>query len=444
MKNFKYKKIKNALKLTLFVIIGLSVFPLCSMEQHGEQHSLDPWAAFHQPEERPHVLREADNQTLDALQRKLNAKINKKNQELKSLKSIMQLDIAQEEKENAQKQFNNVKKELEGLKKMEQDIKNFQEQKASEQLLLNSLPAKRLQGLKNKIARTANINWQEYKKQFIEKLSTNLSDLEKNQLKNIINLSPNIIESSSSEELNQKILFVKLATENNNSPFDGFLSEPGTTSKTSIPEKSVSYNNKFSVSQKRSLSQRRSKDEQTNLCGYYALFNAQCLAKNNKNKIMNRDAFVYQFAQMLQSIAEIRKHMPPQINQLDNLTNDEISDLLEKQNLLDKVLLVDQNLMNGISSNIPKDTLVTGFGIKEKQIELIDQFKSKKKNELIILYLVPKGANHYLTIHAQRKPRQNNPDFIAFDVYDSLGINYVDPQSDIREKRLLPLYEILK
>lgn len=406
---------------------------------------------------------------IDTIKRKLD---NKKEQLKTNEKNLAKLkSLTLPEKENRDLKLAKLKSNINRLENLEKIANKVSNQKMSEGLILDGFYT-HLRGLRKKHLK----KWKQFKKQFIANLSPTLTQEQKKIIKKLLDLEPNIFDSPNEKEKN--IFIGILAFGNNASPFDEYLGETGTNIKEPVPHKPVLYKNLFSVSQKPSLSQRRRIDEQTNLCGYYALFNAATaesiptiddiiktfvgpahakiyksslhkhprfrkIHEASKSAFLNRTLFAKMFSKMLINIAKERGlKYPYHINDFDNLSNEEIIKILQSFNLLDKVLLVDANFMSAIESGIPL-TELAAFGVNPSQVKLFKDFKSKETNNLVIVYLVPGGANHYIAIQVKRTQTPKNKNFLEFTIYDSIGKNYVDPKSDIREYRILPLYNFL-
>ncbi len=218
------------------------------------------------------------------------------------------------------------------------------------------------------------------------------------------------------------------AQANNHSPFDCIWGEPGTWQKKPISKEAKKIDNNLLIQQKPSLCQRRNALDQTNLCGYYAIVNA---ISAYKNVHQDRTCFVQNFATMLQSIAKKRGIKKPYtIEKFDNLENDEIQNLLKEQNLIDKILIIDQHL---VAAN---REILENFGYDPQQIKLLNDFASGTTKSISAIYLIPKGANHYIAIKAQKKH-----DLLNVYVYDSLGKNYLEEH--MIKNRILPLCDTL-
>jgi len=122
-------------------------------------------------------------------------------------------------------------------------------------------------------------------------------------------------------------------------------------------------------------------------------------------------------------------------------------ELLEQMNLINRVLFLtttSQDLLNmskealrGLIS--PSVFSEARFNMLLQQKNLLEQFKRRETNKLIILYL-SSGA-HYITVLVEQTPRPENQNFLSFTVYDSLRVNYLEEH--IIHNQIQKLYEYL-
>jgi hypothetical protein len=224
-------------------------------------------------------------------------------------------------------------------------------------------------------------------------------------------------------------------------PWDGILIETDITGKSlfkEVPTICTSFaNNAAKVCQIPALGQARSIDDQTNYCGYYAVYNAMCLLHGGDNiekALLDRAAFSRMFFDMLHRI-KAKRQRPP----YDNLAEDEIDDLLRRIGTLqrDYMFVVLTRRESGWVCNFTDASLVTEAtsGHVSPERALIKAFKAGQKKNFVIIFNV--GA-HWVTIKVQR----DDDGMMRFMVVDSL--NRVKWTMDnIIQERLVPLYNFI-
>ncbi len=424
---------------------------ICSLTILGlsDLRTMDPWSTTAPQREMEASFRSLSQAELNDLEKSTRKKIEHIDKNIEKLKQIL----------TTSKYNENTLKEIDAwrdMRKSEQNklsrIQKFIRQKAIEPFLSSEAPIYQTllawKGILRKIERE-----ESYKDQFLQNLSTYLTPEEKNRIIEKLNTPIEVVIAMEEKEQKEQAAakkqaevrqqeeaksFVDLAKANNKSPFDGVLGEPGTDLSKPITNRIEKFNDLFQVRQKPSLCQRRTKSEQTNLCGYYAIFNARELA--SERDPVNRNKFVQNFATMLQFIAKERKLKAPySIDEFDNLSDEEIIKLLKEQNLINKILLIDQNLFNAIDGGTSLNSLPE-FGFDEQQIKIFKDFVTNESDEILLIYLVPVGTNHYITIKVERSLVKKE-NFLTFYIYDSLGKNYLEQH--MIENRILPLYRML-
>jgi K+/H+ antiporter YhaU regulatory subunit KhtT len=223
-------------------------------------------------------------------------------------------------------------------------------------------------------------------------------------------------------------------------PWDGKLLEMGigTTSYKDIDLIPKPFNDgKAEIVQLPALGQARSVDEHTNYCGYYTVYNTVCLlrADNMVDALLARAEFSEMFFDMLRNVKSKRKSPP-----YDNLAEDEIEDLLRMQKVSStEYVCVEQKSLGGPCDFTDISRGIEASGQVPEAYKTIEAFKTKRTNNLVVIFNVGGKGAHWVAIQVQR----HRDGVIRFMVVDSL--NMVNWKEDrIIEERLVPLYNFVQ
>lgn len=185
------------------------------------------------------------------------------------------------------------------------------------------------------------------------------------------------------------------------------------------------------------LGQARGLSEQTNYCGYFAVYNTTCLAKGPERlqeRLLNRAAFAAMFEGMLKTIKSKRGHGP-----YDNLAEDEIELLLQSQGISERqYVFITQPRLSGPCEYTELTRIIQQSGHMPAAYAIVAAFKVARTNDLFIIFNVGGTHAHWVAIHAQRIAGG----VIQFVVVDSLNlVAWTDEQ--IIAERLGPLYRFI-
>ncbi len=181
------------------------------------------------------------------------------------------------------------------------------------------------------------------------------------------------------------------------------------------------------------------KEDVTNYCGYYALWNAYCWANNLQDIRCNREQFTLALGQMLERVktspSVFRQTMMQKKiaeERFGELESFEVIEFMRRRGMPHTIFVGTQNLF--IAAITGDHNYLSNED--EHALRLIEQFRAGIITRIIIIVVT---GSHYFTISADKHNATNT---IRFHVADSAEGSSVS--QEVLQSKIMPFYFVLK
>lgn len=186
----------------------------------------------------------------------------------------------------------------------------------------------------------------------------------------------------------------------------------------------------------------------TSLCGYYALWNAQCFSENKDSAYrLSRPQFCQELETILLDIKQQRiKNRRPELQSPDKytqfgwLTSKELEEYIQQQKISNTIVVELLGILQAAAAiqqfkDIDQQNIMN-LTLGERQTNLLTNFIEKKQDKLVIILVTGLAAGHYVTLNAKRID-----DAITLSVADSMASTIIP---EIVENRMTPVLMALR